>query len=115
LKNNKLPNYSTEQENLNPEDFYAQIYKLINPKGLDAKQAYEATLAALVEQLETRVQSVENGENYFLNNKTCGQKKIYLKWALLSIAESISNFLDNSAIKAVYHNSPKESIHCGSP
>lgn len=65
LKNDQLANYSTEQEKMNPEEFYAQIYKLINPKGLDAKQAYEATLTALVEQLETRVQSVENGEDYF--------------------------------------------------
>ncbi len=65
LKNGQLANYSTEQKNLTPEDFYAQIYKLINPNGLDAKQAYEATLTALVEQLETRVQSVENGEDYF--------------------------------------------------
>lgn len=65
LSNGELPNYSTEQEYLTPEDFYVQIYKLINPKGLDAKQAYEATLTALVEQLETRVQSVKNGEDYF--------------------------------------------------
>lgn len=65
LKNANLENYSTEQGNLTPEEFYAQIYKLINPNGLDAKQAYEATLTALVEQLETRVQSVENGEDYF--------------------------------------------------
>jgi hypothetical protein len=65
LKNDKLANYSTEQGNMTPEEFYAQIYRLINPNGLDAKQAYEATLTALVEQLETRVQSVENGEDYF--------------------------------------------------
>jgi hypothetical protein len=65
LKNNQLANYSTEQANLTPEAFYAQIYQLINPNGLDARQAYEATLTALVEQLETRVQSVENGEAYF--------------------------------------------------
>jgi hypothetical protein len=65
LKNGQLENYSTEQDNMTPEEFYAQIYKLINPNGLDAQQAYEATLTALVEQLETRVQSVENGEDYF--------------------------------------------------
>ena len=65
LSNGELPNYSTEQEYLTPDDFYAQIYTLINPKGLDAKQAYQATLDALVEQLQTRVQSVENGEDYF--------------------------------------------------
>lgn len=65
LRNEQLVNYSTEQDYLTPELFYAQIYKLINPNGLDAQQAYEATLTALVEQLETRVQSVENGEDYF--------------------------------------------------
>jgi len=65
LRNDELPNYSLEQGELSPDEFYAQLYKLINPEGLNAKQAYEATLAALVEQLETRVQSVENGEAYF--------------------------------------------------
>jgi hypothetical protein len=65
LSNGELPNYSTEQEYLSPDDFYAQIYRLINPKGLNAKQAYEAVLTGLVEQLQTRVQSVENGEEYF--------------------------------------------------
>jgi len=65
LSNDELPDYSIEQAVLEPDDFYAQLYKLINPDGLNAKQAYEATLTALVEQLETRRQSVENGENYF--------------------------------------------------
>lgn len=65
LSNDELPAYSIEQAVLEPDDFYAQLYKLINPDGLDAKQAYEATLTALVEQLETRLQSVENGEDYF--------------------------------------------------
>ncbi len=68
LRNDELPNYSTEQDMLRPEDFYAEFYKLINPDGLDAKQAYETTLTALVEQLEARLQSVENGENYFRKN-----------------------------------------------
>jgi len=65
LNNDELPNFSLEQANLSPDEFYAQMYKLINPKGLNAKQAYEATLTALVEQLETRVKSIENGEAYF--------------------------------------------------
>jgi len=38
--------------------------QLINPRGLDAETAYAATLEALMEQLETRVRSVDNGENY---------------------------------------------------
>ena len=65
LKNDELPNFSMEQADLSPDEFYAQLYKLINPGGLHAQQAYEATLTALVEQLETRVKSVENGEAYF--------------------------------------------------
>ena len=57
--------YSLEQDQLTPDDFYAKLAKLINPEGFDPLQAYEATLAALVEQIETRVTSINNGEAYF--------------------------------------------------
>jgi len=57
--------FSLEQEQLSADDFYAKLAKLINPKGLDPVQAYEATLDALIEQIETRVASVDNGEAYF--------------------------------------------------
>lgn len=60
--------FSLEQEQLSSDDFYAKLAKLINPKGLDPLQAYEATLDALVEQIETRVTAVENGEAYFRKN-----------------------------------------------
>ena len=70
LKNEELANFSLEQSELSPEEFYAQMAHLINPQGLDAKQAYEATLAALVEQLQTRVKSVDNGEAYFRKGGT---------------------------------------------
>lgn len=59
-----LPPYSMEQANLTPEAFYARMVHLINPSGLDAEAAYAAALEALMEQLETRVQSVDNGESY---------------------------------------------------
>ncbi|NJC89412.1 MAG: hypothetical protein FIB02_12930 [Desulfuromonas sp.] len=59
-----LPAYSNEQEKFAPDDFYARMERLINPRGLDPETAYEATLSALMEQLETRVQSVANGEKY---------------------------------------------------
>ena len=59
-----LPPYSTEQERLTPEDFYARMERLINPGGLDPEAAYFATLDALMEQLETRLTSVKNGEDY---------------------------------------------------
>ncbi|MGR8981810.1 MAG: hypothetical protein ACU84H_17200 [Gammaproteobacteria bacterium] len=57
--------FSLEQDQLSPDDFYATVAKLVNPEGLDPKQAYEATLDALLEQIETRVTSVHNGEKYF--------------------------------------------------
>ncbi|CAI8826825.1 hypothetical protein [Methylocaldum szegediense] len=56
--------YSVEQADLSAEDFYARMTRLINPLGLDAEKAYDAVLDALVEQLETRVHAVENGEKF---------------------------------------------------
>lgn len=67
-RNSELANYSAAQDALSPEDFYAQMQKLINPNGLAAKPAYEATLDALVEQITARLQSVKNGEDYFRKN-----------------------------------------------
>jgi hypothetical protein len=58
------PPYSTEQAGLSPDAFYARMERLINPSGLDPTSAYEETLAALMEQLETRVASVNRGEDY---------------------------------------------------
>ncbi len=58
------PPYSTEQTSLSQADFYARMERLINPRGLDPEAAYNATLEALMEQLETRVTSVDNGEAY---------------------------------------------------
>ncbi len=59
-----LPPYSTEQSELEPGEFYARLEQLINPCGLAPETADEATLAALMEQLETRLTSVDNGETY---------------------------------------------------
>lgn len=69
LSNNpEFPSFSLEQAELSPDDFYAKLAKLNNPNGLAPKQAYEATLDALIEQIETRVTSVNNGEAYFHKN-----------------------------------------------
>src|SRR5207247_3103696 len=38
--------------------------RLVNPSGLEPERAYETMLDALVEQLETRVHSVDNGERF---------------------------------------------------
>lgn len=74
LGNDELSNhpeftaYSLEQDHFTPDGFYARLSQLINPEGFDPLQAYEATLAALIEQIETRVTSVNNGEAYFRKN-----------------------------------------------
>lgn len=65
-----LPPYALEQANLTPEDFYARMERLINPRGLKPEAAYAATLSALLEQLETRVRSVDNGEVYMRSHPT---------------------------------------------
>jgi hypothetical protein len=61
--------FALEQQNLAPDEFYARMSRLINPQGLEPKVAYEEMLAALVEQLETRVGSVDNGETYMKQTK----------------------------------------------
>jgi len=63
-----IPSFSSEQANLTPAEFYARMQRLINPHGLDPKAAYAATLDALMEQLETRLQSVGNGEAFMRKN-----------------------------------------------
>src|SRR5262249_14746675 len=59
-----IPAYSDEQARLDGDEFYARMAKLIDPDGLSPTAAYERTLDALVEQLETRVGSVDNGEDW---------------------------------------------------
>lgn len=60
--------FSMEQNQLAPDDFYAVLAKLINPVGLNPLQAYETMFTALVEQIKTRLNSVNNGETYMRNN-----------------------------------------------
>ncbi|MDX9709921.1 MAG: hypothetical protein RBT64_10255 [Trichloromonas sp.] len=64
-----LPPLSLEQAGMAPGDFYARMEALVNPHGLDPEAAYLGTLEALMEQLETRVRSVDNGENYMRTNR----------------------------------------------
>jgi hypothetical protein len=61
--------YSAEQAQLSPDAFYARMGKLINPSGLEAVQAYGETLDALVEQMQVRIGSVDNGEKYMRENQ----------------------------------------------
>ena len=56
--------YSDEQAALDPDEFYARIEKILNPRGLTPERAYDAMLDALVEQLNTRVGAIENGNDW---------------------------------------------------
>ena len=56
--------FSMEQEHLPSEDFYAAMERAINPAGLKPMDAYESKLSALIEQVQTRVTAVQNGETY---------------------------------------------------
>ncbi|HEY2899442.1 MAG TPA: hypothetical protein VGL59_02620 [Polyangia bacterium] len=63
------PRFSAEQGALSPDAFYARLGAIINPRGLDARAAYAETLDALVEQMQVRVGSVDNGEKFMRENK----------------------------------------------
>jgi hypothetical protein len=56
--------FSLEQEHLPADDFYAAMERAINPSGLKPIEAYESKLSALLEQVQTRVTAVQNGETY---------------------------------------------------
>lgn len=58
------PAFSLEQAGLDPDAFHARVDAIINPRGLDPVAAYDSVLEALMEQLETRVNSVDTGERY---------------------------------------------------
>ena len=60
----RFATFSDEQGKLGRDAFYARMAKVINPRGLDAATAYRETLGALLEQLVTRIGSVENGEKF---------------------------------------------------
>jgi hypothetical protein len=57
--------YSEEQGELSNGDFYDTMGRLINPLGLTPEQAYEAAFEALMEQIETRISAIDNGEAYY--------------------------------------------------
>ena len=60
--------FSATQASMDRETFYARMAKVVNPKGLDPRGVYAETMGALVEQLTTRIGSVDNGERYMREN-----------------------------------------------
>ncbi|MFN5745774.1 MAG: hypothetical protein ACK443_06765 [Methylococcaceae bacterium] len=61
--------YSDQQEGLAAEDFYAEMGSIMNPQGLAPEAAYDAMMDALVEQIETRVTAIDNGESYLRQHR----------------------------------------------
>ncbi len=60
--------FSAEQASLDRDRFYARMSQVIHPRGLAPVTAYGETLDALVEQVTTRVGSVDNGEKFMREN-----------------------------------------------
>jgi len=56
--------YSLNQRQMNRDDFYLAMERLINPEPLDPEEALDDLVNALHEQLLVRVKSVANGEAY---------------------------------------------------
>jgi hypothetical protein len=60
--------FSLEQQQLSSTAFHDSMERVINPMPLDPAAAYKDLHAALHEQLQVRVGSVENGEEYMRAN-----------------------------------------------
>ncbi len=56
--------FSLQQRKMDSEAFYLKMERLINPRPLDPEEALLDLIHALHEQLQVRVQSIENGEKY---------------------------------------------------
>jgi len=63
-KSSQYGDFSLEQSQLTAEDFYDRMDEVMSPEPLDPSRAMEAALAALEEQVRTRVTAVEIGRKY---------------------------------------------------
>jgi hypothetical protein len=66
--------FSLEQSGLGLEDFYDKMDDVMSPEPLDPSRALGAAIAALEEQVRTRVVAVENGRKY--QNGARGEAKM---------------------------------------
>ena len=63
-KNPDYGDYSPEQSKLPVEDFYDRMDDVMSPSPLDPVRALKEAITALEEQVNARVNSVENGRKY---------------------------------------------------
>jgi hypothetical protein len=69
-RNPQYGDFSLEQSQMNPEDFYDRMDDVMSPEPLDPVKAMTDAIASLYEQVKVRVTSVENGRKY--QEKTAG-------------------------------------------
>jgi len=65
-KNPQYGDYSAEQSQMTPEEFYDRMDDVMSPEPLDPMRAMADAITSLTEQIKTRVTSVENGRKYQL-------------------------------------------------
>jgi hypothetical protein len=63
-KNPQYADFSLDQSRLGVEDFYDRMEDVMSPSPLDPERALKEVIAALEEQVKTRVNSVENGRKF---------------------------------------------------
>src|SRR5579883_554508 len=65
-KNPQYGDFSLEQSQMTPEEFYDRMDDVMSPEPLDPQRAMIDAITSLTEQIKTRVTSVENGRKYQL-------------------------------------------------
>jgi hypothetical protein len=63
-KDPQYGDFSLDQSQLGTEDFYDRMDEVMSPEPLDPLRAMKGTIAALEEQVKTRVTAVENGRKF---------------------------------------------------
>jgi hypothetical protein len=63
-KNPQYGDYSTEQSQMTPEDFYDRMDDVMSPDPLNPQSAMIDAITSLTEQIKTRVTAVENGRKW---------------------------------------------------
>jgi hypothetical protein len=65
-RNPQYGDFSLEQSQMTPEEFYDRMDDVMSPEPLDPMRAMTDAITSLTEQIKTRVTAVENGRKYQL-------------------------------------------------
>jgi hypothetical protein len=89
-RNRQYGDFSLEQAKLKTEEFYDRMDDVMSPEPLDPARAMKEAIAALEEQVKTRVTSVENGRKFQLSGK--GDAQMPEGWAIFEAAGAWEDF-----------------------